>query len=124
MCLGTGDSVFVLSVPLILARVRFVVIVGLKEFTLKMKKTRQIFTVMLSFFIKVDQSIQVMLFRKLINFQNVVVIKKESILFLYKSAVYYIDIENQKVSYRPFYNLFFYKLKILHKYLNNALIKN
>ena len=65
-----------------------------------------------------------MLPRKLMNFQNVIITEKKLILFLYKSAMHYINTENQKILYRLFYNLFFYKLRILHEYLNNILIKN
>ena len=73
---------------------------------------------------KADQSAQVTLLRKLINFQNVVIIKKKLMSSLHESAVHYIDIENQKISYRLFYNLFSHKLRILHEYLDDALIKN
>ena len=79
---------------------------------------------MLLFFTKTGQSAQVTLFRELINFQNIVIIRKESILFLHESAVHYINTKNQTILHRPFYNLSFHKLKILHKYLNDALIKD
>ena len=102
---------------------RQISIVSLKKFVLEMKEVRQIFTVMLSFFMKADQFTQVMLLRELTNFQNVIIIRKKSMLPLYKSAVHYIDIKNQKVLYRPFYNLSSYKLKVLHEYLNDALVK-
>ena len=89
-----------------------------------MKEVKQVFTVILSFSIKADQSTQITLLRKLTDFQNVIVIKKKLMLLLYKSAVYYINMKNQNVLYRLFYNLSFYKLRILHEYLNNTLIKD
>ena len=64
-----------------------------------------------------------MLSRELADFQNVVIIKKELILFLYKLAMHYINIKNQKILYKPFYNLFFYELRVLCEYLNDTLIK-
>ena len=42
---------------------------------------------------------------------------------LHKAAVHHIDTENQKILYKPLYNLSSCELKVLHKYLNNALIK-
>ena len=65
-----------------------------------------------------------MLSEKLTDFQNVIAIEEELMLFLYKAAVHHIDMENQKIPYRLLYNLSFYELKILHEYLDNALIKN
>ena len=79
---------------------------------------------MLFSFMKTDQSAQVILLRKLTDFQNVITIEKELMLSLYEVAVHHIDIENQKISYRFFYNLFFYELKILCEYLDDALIKD
>ena len=79
---------------------------------------------MLSSSTKADQSTQITLLRKLTNLQNIVTTEKELMSFLYKLAVYHIDIKNQKILYRFLYNLFFCELKMLHKYLNNALIKN
>ena len=99
-------------------------IISLKEFALKMKKIKQIFTIMLLSSTKIDQFTQIILLRELINFQNVVVIKKKSMSFLYESAVHYINMKNQKISYRPLYNLFLHKLRILCEYLNDALIKD
>ena len=78
---------------------------------------------MLFFFIKADQSAQVILFRKLADFQNVVVIGKELMLFLYELVMYYINMKNQKVLYKFFYNLSFCELRVLHEYLNDALVK-
>ena len=89
-----------------------------------MKKIRQVFTVMLSSLTKADQFTQVMLLRELTNFQDVVVTEEGSMPSLHESAVHHIDTENQKISYRPLYNLSSYKLKILHEYLNDILVKN
>ena len=89
-----------------------------------MKEVRQVFAVMLSSSIKTGQSTQVILLRELVNFQNVLAIKEGLMLPLHKSAVYYINIENQKILYRFLYNLSFYELKILHEYLNDVLSKN
>ena len=99
-------------------------IVDLKKFALKMKKIKQIFTVMLLFFMKTNQSAQITLLRKLTDFQNVIIIEEGLMLLLHESVMHYIKIENQKVSYELFYNLFFYKLRVLCKYLNDALIKD
>ena len=99
-------------------------IVDSEEFALKMKKTRQIFAVMLLFPIKTNQSTQVILPRELTDFQNVVTIEKRLMLFLHESAVHHIKMKNQKILYKPFYNLFSYELKVLCEYLNNALIKD
>ena len=103
---------------------RQVFIISSEKFTVEMKEVRQVFTVMLSSFTKTDQFTQITLFRKLINFQNVVIIKEKLMSFLHKSAVHYINMKDQKVLYEPLYNLFFCKLKVLHEYLNDALIKN
>ena len=89
-----------------------------------MKEIKQIFTVMLSSFIKTDQSAQVTLPRELADFQNVIITEEELMLPLHKSAVHYIDIKNQKISYRFLYNLSLYELRILCEYLNDALAKN
>ena len=99
-------------------------IIGLEEFTLKMKEARQVFTVMLSFFTKANQSAQIMLSRELADFQDVVVTEEGPMPFLHESVVHHIDMKDQKVSYRPLYNLFPYELRILHEYLNNALVKS
>ena len=99
-------------------------IVDLKEFALKMKKTRQIFTVMLSFPMKAGQSTQITLLKKLINFQNVIITEKGPMSFLHKLAVYHINTENQKISYEPLYNLSPHELKVLCEYLDNVLIKD
>ena len=73
---------------------------------------------------KAGQFAQIILFRKLINFQNVVVIEEKLILFLHETVMHYINTEDQKVSYKFLYNLFFYKLRILCEYLDDALIKS
>ena len=73
---------------------------------------------------KVDQSAQIMLFGKLIDFQNVIAIGEGLMLSLYEIVMHHIDIENQKISYEFFYNLFSYELRILCEYLNDALIKD
>ena len=99
-------------------------IISPEEFTLKMKKVRQVFTVMLFSLTKADQSTQVMLPRKLADFQNVIATEKESISFLHETAVHHIDTENQKIPYKSLYNLSPHELKILCKYLNDVLIKN
>ena len=99
-------------------------IISPEKFALKMKKARQVFTIMLFSFIKTGQSAQVTLLRKLINFQNVVVTEKELMPSLHKLMMHYINTKNQKILYKPFYNLFSYRLKILHKYLDNTLAKN
>ena len=72
---------------------------------------------------KTDQSAQVMLSGELTDFQNVVTTEEKLMLPLHKTAMHHIDMENQKVLYEPLYNLFSYKLRILHEYLNDALIK-
>ena len=100
-----------------------VFIIGLKEFALEMEEARQIFMMMLSSSTKADQSAQVMLPRELANFQDVVATEEKLILLLHESAVHHIDTENQKVPYRPLYNLFFYKLRVLCEYLDDALAK-
>ena len=79
---------------------------------------------MLLFPIKADQSAQVILFRKLVNFQNVIVIEERLMPPLHESVMHYIDTENQKIPYRFLYNLSFYELKILYEYLNDALTKD
>ena len=79
---------------------------------------------MLSFLMKTGQSAQITLFKKLINFQNVVATEKELMSFLHEAVMHHIDMENQKISYKSLYNLFFYELRVLHKYLNNALFKD
>ena len=89
-----------------------------------MKKTRQVFVVMLFSPTKAGQSAQIMLPRELTNFQNVIVIKKGLMLPLHKAAMHHINMKNQKVPYRLLYNLFFYELKILCKYLDDALVKD
>ena len=73
---------------------------------------------------KNSQSTQVILPRKLINFQNIIATEEKLMLFLHKRTVYYINTENQKILYKFFYNLSSYELRVLHEYLNNALIKN
>ena len=90
---------------------------------MKMKKIRQVFVMMLSSLTKADQFTQIMLSGELTNFQNVVAIKEELMSFLHEAAVHHIDMKNQKILYRLLYNLSFHKLKILHKYLDDALIK-
>ena len=79
---------------------------------------------MLSFFTKADQSVQIILLRELINFQNVIAIREGLMLFLHELVMHYIKTENQKISYRFLYNLSPCELKVLHEYLNDALIKN
>ena len=79
---------------------------------------------MLSSPTKASQSTQITLPRELVNFQNIIVIKKGSILLLHKTAVHHINMKNQKILYRPIYNLFSHKLKVLYEYLNDALIKD
>ena len=79
---------------------------------------------MLFFSMKAGQSAQIMLPGELTDFQDVIITEKELMLLLHETAVHYIDMKNQKVLYEPFYNLFFYELKVLHEYLNNALIKS
>ena len=103
---------------------RQVCIVSSEEFALKMKKARQVFTVMLSSPTKIGQSTQIMLPRELTNFQDVVATEKGLMPPLHEAAVHHIDTENQKVPYRPLYNLFFHELRILHKYLDDALAKS
>ena len=71
-----------------------VFIVDSEKFTLKMKKVRQIFTVMLTSLMKAGQFTQITLFRELTDFQNVIIIKKELILSLYKTTVHYINMKN------------------------------
>ena len=73
---------------------------------------------------KADQSAQVTLPEKLINFQNVVATQKGLMPPLYETAVHHIDMKNQKISYKSLYNLSFYELRVLHKYLDDALIKD
>ena len=65
-----------------------------------------------------------MLPKELTDFQNVIATEEELMSFLHEAVMHHIDTENQKILYRPFYNLFFCKLKVLHKYLNDALTKN
>ena len=79
---------------------------------------------MLSSLTKADQFTQVTLPRELTNFQNVVVIREGSMSSLYESVMHHIDMENQKVSYRLLYNLSSHELRILHEYLDDALIKS
>ena len=79
---------------------------------------------MLFFFTKADQSAQIILLRELTDFQNVVATEEESILSLHEAAIHHIDMKNQKVPYRPLYNLSSHKLRILCEYLNDALIKD
>ena len=79
---------------------------------------------MLSSPIKAGQSTQVILPRELADFQNVVAIKEGLMPPLHETAVHHIDTENQKVPYRSFYNLFSHELKVLCKYLNDALAKS
>ena len=98
-------------------------IISLKEFILEMKKIRQVFTVMLSSSIKADQSTQITLLRELTNFQNVVATGEGLMPSLHKSVMHHIDTEDQKVPYRPLYNLFSHKLRVLHEYLDDALAK-
>ena len=78
---------------------------------------------MLLSFMKADQSTQIMLPRKLTDFQNVIVTGKKLMLFLYESVMHYIEMKNQKISYKFLYNLSLYELKVLYKYLNDALVK-
>ena len=78
---------------------------------------------MLFSFMKADQSAQIMLPGELINFQNVIATEEGLMLFLYEAVMHHIDMEDQKVPYELLYNLFFYELRVLHKYLNDALIK-
>ena len=73
---------------------------------------------------KIDQFTQIMLPEKLVDFQDVVVIKKELMLFLHKTVMHHINIKNQEISYRPFYNLFLHKLRVLYEYLDDILIKS
>ena len=103
---------------------RQISIIGLKEFALEMKKAKQVFTVMLSFLTKADQSTQIMLLRKLTDFQNVIITEKGLMLSLHESVMHYINVKNQKISYRLLYNLSLYKLRILCEYLNDALTKS
>ena len=79
---------------------------------------------MLSSPTKAGQSTQVTLPGKLADFQNVVAIKEGSMSPLHETAVHHINTENQKIPYRPLYNLSSHKLRVLHKYLNDALIKD
>ena len=79
---------------------------------------------MLSSPTKAGQSAQITLLRKLINFQNVVTTEKGLMSFLHKAVMHYINTENQKILYEFFYNLFSHKLRVLHKYLNDVLIKD
>ena len=78
----------------------------------------------LSSLTKTGQFAQIILLSELTDFQNVVATEKKLISPLYKAAVHHIDTENQKISYRPLYNLFSHKLRVLHKYLDDALIKD
>ena len=98
-------------------------IVSSEEFTLKMKEARQVFMMMLFSSMKAGQFTQVTLPRELTDFQDVVVTGEGLMLPLYKSVMHYIEMKNQKIPYRPLYNLSFYKLRILHEYLDDALIK-
>ena len=65
-----------------------------------------------------------MLLRELTDFQNVITTEEELILSLHETAMHHINIENQKISYKLFYNLFFYKLRVLCEYPDDALIKD
>ena len=78
---------------------------------------------MLFSFTKIDQSAQIMLPGELTDFQNVVATEEGLMLSLHEAAVHHIDMENQKISYGPLYNLSSHELRILHKYLDDALIK-
>ena len=78
---------------------------------------------MLSFLMKADQFTQITLLEKLTDFQNVIVIKEGLMSPLHEAVMHHIDTENQKISYKLFYNLFSYELKVLHEYLDDALIK-
>ena len=98
-------------------------IVSSEEFALKMKEVKQVFVIMLSFFMKTDQSAQIMLSRELTDFQNVIVTGEELMPFLHESVMHHINTENQKILYRSLYNLFLYELKILCEYLDDALVK-
>ena len=98
-------------------------IIDSKKFTLKMKKTKQVF-MMMFFFIKIGQSAQVMLSGELTDFQDVVTTEKGLILLLHEAVMHYINMKNQKIPYRFLYNLFFCELRVLHKYLNDALTKS
>ena len=99
-------------------------IIDSEKFTLEMKEVKQIFVVMLFFSTKTDQSAQITLPRELTDFQNVIAIEEGLMPSLHESVMHHIDTENQKVLYKLLYNLFFYELKILCEYLDNALIKN
>ena len=89
-----------------------------------MKEIWQVFVVMLSSPMKAGQFVQVILPRKLTDFQNVITFREKLIPLLYESVMHYIDMKNQKILYGFLYNLFSYKLKILCEYLDDALIKN
>ena len=102
---------------------RQVSIISPEEFALEMKEARQVFTVMLSSPTKAGQSAQVMLPRELANFQDVVATEEGLMLPLHEAAVHHINMENQKVPYGPLYNLSPHELRVLHKYLDDALAK-
>ena len=99
-------------------------IISPEKFTLKMKEVRQVFMVMLSSFMKAGQSAQIILLKELTDFQNVVATEEELMPSLYEAMMHHIDTENQKILYEPLYNLSSCELRVLHKYLNDALIKN
>ena len=102
---------------------RQIFIINSEEFTLKIKKIRQIFAVMLFSLTKADQFTQIILSGELINFQNVIATEKGLMPPLHEAAMYHIDTENQKISYKPLYNLSPHKLKVLCEYLDDALAK-
>ena len=89
-----------------------------------MKETRQVFVMMLISFMKADQSAQVMLPGELTDFQDVVATQERLMLPLHEAVMHHIDMENQEVPYGLLYNLFSCELRVLHKYLDDALIKD
>lgn len=63
------------------------------------------------------------LLKKYTDFTNIFCIEKAEILLTHKISDYTIDLNRKKLLYNSLYNLFNIELRVLQKYLNNALIK-
>lgn len=64
------------------------------------------------------------LFKKYTVYTDVFSTEKTEILSAYKISDHMIDLNDKNSLYNSLYNLFNAELRVLQKYLNNALIKN
>ena len=68
-------------------------------------------------------SIASVLLKKYTDFTDIFCTEKVEILLTYKINNYTVDLNKKELLYNLLYNLFNTKLRVLQKYLNNALIK-